>query len=395
MVCTNMKKRIVSIVLVLVMALGLMSSASAELDTQNPIKIGFEAWCSGVDAYFGIVAQKVMEDYIEQVNENGGWLGRKVELITMDYSKDFSECVNATNKLIQMDCVAIVGPDGDPFAPPIAPLLEEAKVPAIGNGIVTPQSTLKEDGVTVTPYLFRTSPLATDGCEALARYIYNELGARTVATLTEKTNVQSVYMTEAFEKTFEELGGKVVAREGYELLASEFRAQLTNIMMADPEYLFMPAAAHKEVGNAAKQLAQLGNETIKWLGYDCWVFPELLDNAGPELEGSLIFTAADVESEMFDDVRALYESKHSDLNMGLHIWAIYALDALKVIENAILTTGSTDGEVLRDAIENTRDLPVTTGIFTNNPATHAPSGVVWNLMEIKGNAFVDTGIRIQ
>ena len=98
---------------------------------------------------------------------------------------------------------------------------------------------------------------------------------------------------------------------------------------------------------------------------------------------------------MFDDVRALYESKHSDLNMSLHIWALYALDALKVIENAILTTGSTDGEVLRDAIENTRDLPVTTGIFTNNPATHAPSGVVWNLMEIKGSAFVDTGIRIQ
>ena len=56
-----MKKRIVSIVLVLVMALGLMSSASAELDTQNPIKIGLEAWCSGVDAYFGIVAQKVMD----------------------------------------------------------------------------------------------------------------------------------------------------------------------------------------------------------------------------------------------------------------------------------------------------------------------------------------------
>lgn len=388
-------KKTLCLFLVLVLTVGTVGMAAAELDTANPIKIGFEAWCSGVDSYFGIVAQKVQEDYIEQVNANGGWLGREVQLITMDYSKDFSECVNATNKLIQMGCVAIVGPDGDPFAPPIAPLLEDAKIPAVANGIVTPQSTLKEDGVTVTPYLFRTSPLATDGCRALARHIYNELGARTVATLTEKTNVQSVYMTEAFEDEFQQLGGKVVAREGYELQASEFRAQLTNIMMADPEYLFMPAAAHKEIGNAAKQLSQLGNETITWLGYDCWVFPELLDNAGPELEGSLLFTAADIESPMFDDVRNLYESKHSDLNMSLHIWAIYALDALKVIENAILTTGSTDGEVLRDAIDNTKDLAVTTGTFTNDPATHAPTGIVWNLIKITNNEFVDTGVKIQ
>ena len=390
-------KKLVCLLLALTLIGGLATStfAESEPDASNPIKIGFEAWCSGVDAYFGLVAQKVMEDYLEIENANGGWLGRKVELITMDYSKDFSECVNATNKLIQMGCCAIVGPDGDPFAPPIAPLLEEAKVPAVGNGIVTPQSTLKEDGVTVTPYLFRTSPLATDGCVAMAKYLYNELGARTVATLTEKTNVQSVYMTEAFEKTFIELGGKVVAREGYELEASEFRAQLTNILMADPEYLFMPAAAHKEVGNAAKQLAQLGNNSITWVGYDCWVFPELLENAGPELEGSLLFTAADIESEMFDEVRTLYESKHSDMNMSLHIWAIYALDALKVIKNAILNTGSTDGETLRDAIENTKELPVTTGIFTNNPETHAPIGVIWNLVEIKDSKFTNTGITIQ
>lgn len=389
-----MKKmvRILSIALSLVLLLGCCTAANAELDTSNPIKVGFEAWCSGADAYFGIVAQKVMEDYVETVNEKGGWLGRKVELITMDYSKDFSECVNATNKLIQMGCVAIVGPDGDPFAPPVAPLMEMAQIPGVANGCVTPQATLKEDGVTVTPYLFRTSPLATDGAKALARYAYDTLGGRKVALLTEKTNIQCVYVSNAFREAFTALGGEIVGEEGYELEASEFRAQLTNIMQTSAEYLFMPAAAHKEVGNAAKQLEQLGNEhKIKFLGVDSWMFPEILENAGPELEGAIVFSGADIADPRFDAVRELYNSKHADLNMQLHVWAMYALDALKVIENAILTTGSTDGPTLRDAIENTLNLEVTTGAFTNNPETHAPANVLWKLFQVQDSQWKGIG----
>ena len=76
-------KKLVCLLLVLTMVGGLATTsfAASEPDASNPIKIGFEAWCSGVDAYFGLVAQKVMEDYLEIENANGGWLGRKVELI--------------------------------------------------------------------------------------------------------------------------------------------------------------------------------------------------------------------------------------------------------------------------------------------------------------------------
>ena len=150
-----------------------------------------------------------------------------------------------------MGCVAIVGRMAT-LAPPVAPLMEMAQIPGVANGCVTPQATLKEDGVTVTPYLFRTSPLATDGAKALARYAYDTLGGRKVALLTEKTNIQCVYVSNAFREAFTALGGEIVGEEGYELEASEFRAQLTNIMQTSAEYLFMPAAAHKEVGNAAK-----------------------------------------------------------------------------------------------------------------------------------------------
>ena len=67
-----------------------------ELDTKNPIKVGYLAWASGPDAYFGLVAIAALEDRIEEINANGGLLGRKVELVWYDISADFSESVNAT-----------------------------------------------------------------------------------------------------------------------------------------------------------------------------------------------------------------------------------------------------------------------------------------------------------
>lgn len=371
-----------------------VGTEAGDAPSGEPIKVGFEGWCAGADAYFGVVAQTVLEDYIAQVNAEGGWLGRPVELVGYDYSKDFSECVNVTNKLISQDkVVAIIGPDGDPFAIPTAPLAENAKVPMIAHGVTTPQATLKEDGVTVTPYMFRTSPLGTEGAKALARYIYDELGVRRVATLTEKTNIQCVALTDEFREYFTSLGGEIVREEGYEVLATEFRAQLTNIAQADPEFIFMPAAAHKEVGNTAKQLSELGYaDKIKLLGYDaCMMFPELLENAGKELEGAYLFSGADMSDPRFDQVKAEYNEKHAGLNMELHVWALYALDAIKVLENAILTTGSTDGEVLREAIENTKGLEVTTGEFTNDPATHAPAGQEFNIYTIQDSGFVKVG----
>ena len=117
----------------------------------EPIRIGFEGWSSGADAYMGQVAEAILQDYIDDVNANGGWLGRPVELVAYDISKDFSESINATNRLINQDkVVAIIGPDGSPFAIPLGDIVAEAKVPLLpygSNSLVT----VNEDG-SVKPY---------------------------------------------------------------------------------------------------------------------------------------------------------------------------------------------------------------------------------------------------
>ena len=154
-------KRAISIFLVLVLmfslcltgcngttstAGGSQATASGAAPSGEPIRIGFEGWSSGADAYMGQVAEAILQDYIDDVNANGGWLGRPVELVAYDISKDFSESINATNRLINQDkVVAIIGPDGSPFAIPLGDIVAEAKVPLLpygSNSLVT----VNEDG---------------------------------------------------------------------------------------------------------------------------------------------------------------------------------------------------------------------------------------------------------
>lgn len=112
---------------------GPVSGSTTELDASNPIKIGYLAWASGADAYFGLVAIAALEDRIEEINANGGLLGRKVELVWYDISADFSESVNATNKLINQDHVDAIIVRMAALCHYARRLVEEAQVPLLPN----------------------------------------------------------------------------------------------------------------------------------------------------------------------------------------------------------------------------------------------------------------------
>lgn len=367
------------------------SSSSTELDTSNPIKIGYLAWASGADAYFGLVAIAALEDRIEEINANGGLLGRKVELVWYDISADFSESVNATNKLINQDHVdAIIGPDGSPFAITLGSIVEEAQVPLLPN-CGNAEVTVDTNGGT-KPYVFRVAPQNGLTSVTMAHYIYEEMGVRKVATLSESTNISTVEAVDYFVDEFTKLGGEIVAEESYMLNDTEFRAQITKIAQAQPEYVYMPAAAYKEVCNFAIQLSDMGyGESIKILGTDAWYNEDALAVAGDALEGCVVVSALDMNSEAIKPMVDEFASKHGDLNASLHLYALYAVNAMQFVEYAINTTGTTDGPALRDALENASGVEMVTGGSWYFDEHHDPIGPEFTILSIENGAAVSKG----
>lgn len=366
------------------------TSTKPALDEKNPIKIGYEAWASGPDAYFGLVTVDLLNDYIEELNANGGWLGRKIELVWYDISKDFSESVNVTNKLINVDKVsAIIGPDGSPFAIPLGAIVEAAKIPLLpncGNVAVT-----KNDDGSTKPYTFRVAPVNKLSSEMLASYAYSELGIRKVATLLETTNIATIETAKNFTEKFKALGGQIVAEESYALNDNEFRAQITNIAKAKPDRIFMPAAAYKEVCNFAKQLNELGHSDIKILGHENWYNVEALKIAGKELEGCVLLTPGDMDDPMFAPLKEKYKAKHPNSNMEIHMYALYAVTALQFLDYAVKAAGSVDGEALKNALENMPPQKVNTGGTWNFDKDHNPVGAEFTVLEVHDSKFVSKG----
>ena len=174
---------------------GNTSGDDSSASTDDPIVIGFLGWSSGVDAMYGQVPQFLMEHYFKEVNANGGWLGRQIDFRAYDISGldgDFSEAVNAANKLIQSGVDIIMGPSNSTQGAAVAELCNAAGVLHIPSGS-SQQVTVDDDG-NVRPWTYRSGSVNRDSIAALASYTYNELGAPKVAILYDTTQVDTVDM---------------------------------------------------------------------------------------------------------------------------------------------------------------------------------------------------------
>ena len=65
--------------------------------------------------------------------------------------------------------------------------------------------------------------------------------------------------------------------------------------------------------------------------------------AGKELSGCIVISALDMNDPILDPLHEKFNAKHGALNMSLHLYALYAVNAMQFIEWAINETGSTDG----------------------------------------------------
>lgn len=364
------------------------ASNIAEAD-DGPIVIGFLGWSSGADAMYGLVPQHLHETFFKKVNAEGGWLGRQIDLRTYDISGldgDFSEAVNAANKLIQSGAVAILGPSNSTQGAAVAELCNRAGVlhiPSSASQLVT-----VDDNGDVRPYTYRSGPVNTDQVSTMADYTYYELGNPKVAVLYETTQVDTVDMANAFKNTYTELGGEIVAEATYQINDVEFRAQLTSLSQSDPDYIFLPVMGYKEAGYVAQQLAELGLDDIKLIGDYVYDTEDLLALAGNELEGCIFATDGDIDDPRFDELREEYEEYRQATGMSLHMPGLKAFNEAKILEYAVLTSGSTNPDDMRKALDESEGFEMITGSNKGyDPETHNLRGLEFSIKIVKDGKF--------
>jgi branched-chain amino acid transport system substrate-binding protein len=351
----------------------LLSSLLAGCGGGKEIKIGFIGAQTGADAYVGQASIPALQDKVDEINAAGGIGGYTLKLIPYDTRSEVTDAVAVTKRLIDQDkAIAIIGPDWSAAAIPIADIADDSQVPIIATTASNVNVTVSEDGK-LHPYMFRVCFIDPYQGYAQADFIYNKLGKRKAALLTDVASPYTVGLHQFFEQHFTELGGEMVAKEGYNGGDTEFRAQLAKIKDAGADVLVMDAYTFKDLGLAAQQAEALGMDITIQSGDGVFV-PELLDMAGPQLEGDYVTTGVSETAPEFADFNAAYEQKHPGVKANVYTY--YGLDALMAIEYALREITGKGGEptptAVRDILEKLNDVQLFTSKVTMEPDTHNP-----------------------
>jgi branched-chain amino acid transport system substrate-binding protein len=277
-------------------------------------------------------------------------LGKKVELKIGDNKSDKAESANVAQRLIEKDkVVALLGSYSSSLTIPAGDVVRQAKVPAVAISSTNVLVTKGND------YYFRACFIDPFQGIVMARYAYNEVGARTAAIVQEVSNDYAVGLSNFFQEEFKKLTGSedsIVYVGNYNNGDKDFSAVLTTIKGKNPDVIFAPGN-FTESALAIKQARQLGL-TMDILGGDTYENDDFLEVGGAELDGVVFSTffdrqfATTPEAKKFLDA---FDKKYP----GKEPSAATALgyDAYLMIIQAIERAGSADSQKIRDELVKT------------------------------------------
>jgi len=182
------------------MVLSACGGTGTSASSSDTIKIGWIGSLTGDQAVWGTCESNTVKMLIEEVNANGGILGKQVEGIYYETKGDAAEAVNAVKRLITQDgVVAIIGPNASGQAISISAVLEQYKVPDIATVATNPKVTVGDDG-NVKPYNFRVCFIDPYQGAVAAGYAYDKLGLKNAAILYDVASDYSQGFTESLKK---------------------------------------------------------------------------------------------------------------------------------------------------------------------------------------------------
>ena len=312
-----------------------------------------------------------------QINNSGGLLEKQVELIIMDNQgerpvPDAVESVRIAKTLIeQEDVAAILGPIFSNNSMQVGPVVQQLGRPII-PGSAGEYVTAAGD------FVFLVVPPTPVQGTVMAQFAVDpsELGATTAAAIRQADSAYTEGLARAFEESFQQLGGKIVASEMYQLGDKTFDAQLTRIKSAASDVIYI-AGVIPEVHFVMAQAREFGIEAT-FLGMGSWdepqkLFSTLADNA--PLENSYFTTNFSPELPSSAEFIQAYTALFMMPPDGL---AAAGYDAMSLLGMAIQNAETLNPATVRDALSNITNYEGATSISHYDTNRHPIKSVVIN-----------------
>lgn len=374
-----MKTKIL-MVAALVVAFGLLLAGCGSEEEAGAIKIGVAGAHSGDLASYGLPTVNAAELVAEMVNEDGGVLGRQIELVVEDDQCQPEIATNTASKLVGDEVVAVIGH-----------ICSGATRSALGiytgEEIVTISPSATNPGLTKSgefPTFFRTiAPDDAQG-ELQAQFVAEDLGVTSVAILHDGGDYGkglADFSQASLEANYP--GVEIVLYEGVTVGAVDYSAIINRVGASGAEAVIF-GGYHPEASKLVGQMRTQGIE-IPFVSGDGVKDESFIEVAGESAEGVYATGPKDTAGNpVAEAAREAHIEKYGE-EPGPFFMNAYS--AALAIVNAIEAAESTEPAAIMEALRSENvDTPV--GSISFDQAGDA-IGVGFAIYQVQDGVYVE------
>ena len=234
----------------IVAVLAAIALMPAIAQTKPPIKLANIVELSGSGATAGTMFKSGIELAIKDINAAGGILGSQIEFTTVDTQTTPGVAKGLATKAVDDGVFAVFGPV---FSGSIMVSQAETRKAEIPNFTAAAGANVTQQG---NPYIFRTGFTQTVSMPKAAKYIANNLKAKTVAVMFVNNDFGKPGR-DAATKALESFGVKVVADISTEAGQIDFAAPVLKAKQSDADAIFV-YLNEEESARALRELKKQG-----------------------------------------------------------------------------------------------------------------------------------------
>jgi branched-chain amino acid transport system substrate-binding protein len=272
-----MKRMIYSSLVIAGVALAAGLTTAAFAQSAAPIKLADVAELSGGGATVGTNWKNGIDLAVAEINAKGGILGHKIEVTHADSQSNPGVARAQVQKALDSEPYVLLGPGYSGSVKVTAPLAAEAGITEIMGGEA---AELTQAG---NKFLFRTSFGQQSTMPKVAKYIADDLKAKTVAVVWVNNDFGKGGRDVIIQE-FGKLGVKVVADLSTEAGQADFAADVAKLKAASPDAAFI-YLNEEESARILKELKRQG-VSVPLVGETTLIGQKVIELAGDAANGA-------------------------------------------------------------------------------------------------------------
>lgn len=344
----------------------------------SKFRIGLQAPLSGSQEELGKGMLAGAEFAAAELNKDGGYEGREIEIVPIDDKADPDTGVEAAKAAIDAGLDAVVGPYNSGVGAKTLPLYIEA-------GLVPMRLTSADDtaglGFTLQPMTSQIAPVAVKATTDWAK-------AKSVGIIYDSTQEYTDMAAKTTREQFEKAGVEVKSSVSIEPGKDSYTEAVDEVLEAKPDMIYV-VTYYPEAGTVAKDLASKSTDSkclIDYGGFD----NGYVTTAGAEAAARCGVVGVPSPSD-FPNAEAIVERFRAEMGGEPGSWSPYTYDSVMLIVEKARLEGGTESKAFSEKLAITSDWTGWTGTvsFEAETGNREPAPVTVNKVGSDGKFTVD------